>query len=263
MAERCSPGARLHGNWSPLEPRARPLAAGGVHVKGGLGWHPECGEVAGKLKGAVRRRGARVSGGGPDPGGERASCARPDAAARGGRGPEARPPRCGRPGCPSHSGTDAATGRSLCTSGLVSCTRYVLPTSRRPSRAADTAARGAQWPPSLVPAIDTSLSNLQLDSRVGHSRRALGAAASTWSGHSGARGGMEPGRAHAFPRGAPRGTRASETLALHCPRGVSPEPAAGSGAPGKVDSSLSRPRFPVKVRETHLGVSPAAQGHGT
>lgn len=37
------------------------------------------------------------------------------------------PRSCCRSGCPSHPGTNAAAGWSLCASGLMSCTRYVLP----------------------------------------------------------------------------------------------------------------------------------------
>lgn len=73
VAERCAGGRDSTGIGRRLASRARPLVAGGVHVKRGLGWHPESGEVAGKLKGEARRRGARVSGDGPQGGGERAA----------------------------------------------------------------------------------------------------------------------------------------------------------------------------------------------
>lgn len=109
-----------------LASRARPLAAGGVHVKGGLGWRPEKGEVAGKLKGAARRRVAGVWGSGLQGGGER------DALAHGrmrlpAEGTDLSPgPRsCCGPRCPCCPRAHAAPGWCLCTPCLMSCTGYV------------------------------------------------------------------------------------------------------------------------------------------
>lgn len=131
-----------------LSSRARPLAAGGVHVKRGLGWRPEEGEVAGKLKGAARRRVAGVWGSGQQGGGER------DALAHGrmrlpAEGADLSPgprcccgPRC--PCCPRCPRAHAAAGWCLCTSCLMSCTRYVLPKSCSPSARPQKGRRGAR-----------------------------------------------------------------------------------------------------------------------
>lgn len=73
--------------------------------------------MVGKLKGAAQRLGGRVPGGGDPGGGERGACVRTYAAARGGLGPESRPPlllsqrlpqpiwhRCSRRLAPLHHG---------------------------------------------------------------------------------------------------------------------------------------------------------------
>lgn len=134
-----------------LSSRARPLAAGGVHVKRGLGWRPEEGEVAGKLKGAARRRVAGVWGSGQQGGGER------DALAHGrmrlpAEGADLSPgprcccgPRCPCcPRCPRCPRAHAAAGWCLCTSCLMSCTRYVLPKSCSPSARPQKGRRGTR-----------------------------------------------------------------------------------------------------------------------
>ena len=126
--------------------RARPLAVGGVHVKGGgLGRRPEWGEVARKLKGAARRLEARVPGEGPQGGGGWAALAhgrmRPPA-----EGAHLSPGRCAccRRRCPCHPGAGAAAGWRLRTSGLMSCTRYVPHQARKarcPAAGKATSAR--------------------------------------------------------------------------------------------------------------------------
>ncbi|XP_006086229.1 protein phosphatase 1 regulatory subunit 3B isoform X1 [Myotis lucifugus] len=58
------------------------------------------------------------------------------------------PRSCCRSGCPSHPGTDAAAGWSLCTSGLMSCTS-VLACSSNPMMAVDIECRYSCMAPSL------------------------------------------------------------------------------------------------------------------
>lgn len=176
---------------------ARPLAAGGVHVEGGLGWHPERGEVAGKLKRAARRPGAGVPG--PDRKGASGLLARgrmrlPVEGTDVSLGPRS----CCRSGCPSHPGTDAAAGWSLCASGLMSFTRYVLP---RPGvrargdggegRAVET-LRGSCHLHVLRPTCSSTPGWNTLDGL-------RDAAASTWSGQS--RDQRWAGTRGAVPRG--------------------------------------------------------------
>lgn len=211
-----------------------PIGCGGRSRAGGLGWHPESREVARKLKGAARRRGARVPGGGPSRGGERASSARTDAAACGGHGRESRPPllpprrlprplwhRCSRGLEPPHL-------RAYELDQVRPPRTHPRPGVR--ARGRGHGGGGAQWRPSLVPAVCALSVQLAAGLRVGHSRRAPGSCCSHMERAAGderwAGTGPDP-RAppECGPRGAGAGT--SAPFALYCPWRV--PPALGGG----------------------------------
>lgn len=112
-------------------------------MKGGLGWHPERGELARKLKGAAGRRGARVPGSGPRGGRKQTALAHRRMRLRAGGADLSPGPRshC-RPRCACYPRTDAAAGGPLCTPGFVNSTRYVLPKARGPRAGPRRGARG-------------------------------------------------------------------------------------------------------------------------
>lgn len=217
-------------------------------MKGGLGWHPERGEVARKLKSAARRPAAGVPGGGPQ-GGERAPRARTDAAAGGGHGPESRPPLLLSLRLPQPPWHQCGRGLEPLRLGAYELHQVRPSTSWRPS--AGSWRRGARrgdplssLPSALLP------SNVQLRSGVEHPRRAPG---SCCFHVERAIQGPEVGWNLPGPTCAPEVRSPGLGLGLRVPLpSIVPAEclrswAMGSGAQRNVDSSLPGPRLPVKL----------------
>lgn len=221
-------------------------------MEGGLGWHPDRGELARKLKRAARRPGVPVADRGEAPGFSRADgcgCrwrARTRASARAPAVAPAAPatlaPMRPRAGASAPRGSGAAPGTPL----------HVLAAGR-----GWTAARAAPWRPSLVPAVCT----VSGWTAPGGLREA---AASTWRAVRGPGDGTCPER-RAPPRCGPAGP--GRALRAPLPSAVPAEClrrwAMGSGAQRRADSSLPGPRFPVKLEETHFAVAQAAEREET
>lgn len=179
------------------------------------------------------------------------------------------PRSCRRAGCPGRCGTDAAAGWSLRTSGLMSWTRYVLRPAHTPvleseRGAADAAAGARSGDPLWFLPSALSPSNLQLDSGWDTLDGLQEAVAPTWSGQPGPRGGLAPGQTRELHRSAVRaaGAGTSAPFALYCPWRVSPELGGGVWSTRKSPFFSLGPRFPVKLRETHLLVSQPAERDG-
>ncbi|XP_038415121.1 basic proline-rich protein-like [Canis lupus familiaris] len=125
-AKRCPPAPRPRGHWSTARDPSAPIGCGGRSRERGSGMASPAGRGAGKLKGAARRRGARVR---ARPREERAACPRAPTAASGrrGRAPAALSPGPAVAAAPSPPPRGCCRGPARRHFQLLSCTRYVGP----------------------------------------------------------------------------------------------------------------------------------------